>query len=239
MDTMRALGVAAMLAAWAGTCGAAAPEAPQAVTASYDVFRNGIRLAVMNETFVAKDGRYRIVSESHAVGPLKLIAPQPLRATSSGRRTDAGLLPELFEGGRGNDDPRRVHAEFDWEAERLTVARRDRNESLPLPPGTQDQLSIMYQFMFLQPDRPQLLQLTRTNGRKVEQHSYAVTTGVQIETPLGRMTTVHLVRQHQPKEDGVEVWLAPQYSYLPMKLLILDDKGARYEQVMTRLHITP
>jgi len=136
--------------------GAAASGAPQAVSARYEVFWNGTRVAVQNETFEARDGQYRIVSESRAVGPLALIAPRPLRATSSGRRTDAGLLPQLFEGGRGSNDPRRVHAEFDWEAERLTVARRDRNEILPLPPGTQDQLSIMYQFMFLAPDRPQL-----------------------------------------------------------------------------------
>lgn len=239
MDRVRALGVAAVLAVSAGTCGAAASGAPQAVSARYEVFWNGTRVAVQNETFEARDGHYRIVSESRAVGPLALIAPRPLRATSSGRRTDAGLLPQLFEGGRGRDDPRRVHAEFDWEAERLTVARRDRNEILPLPPGTQDQLSIMYQFMFLAPDQPQLLHLTRTNGRKLEQHSYAVRTGVEIETPLGRMTTVHLVRQHLPNEDGVEVWLAPQHHYLPIKLLILDDKGARYEQVMTRLEIKP
>jgi hypothetical protein len=239
MDWVRALGVAAMLAVLAGTCGAAATDAPQAVSASYELFRNGIRFAVMKDTFEAKDGRYRIVSETRAVGPLALIAPQPLRATSSGQRTGTGLMPQLFEGGRGSNDPRRVRAEFDWEAEKLTVARRDRNESLPLPPGTQDQLSIMYQFMFLQPDHPQVLRLTRTNGRKLEQHSYAVTTGVEIVTPLGRMTTVHLVRQHQPNEDGVEVWLAPQHHYLPMKLVILDDKGARYETVMTRLEIKP
>ena len=218
---------------------AAAPPVPQSVSASYNVLRNGGHVAVMHESFEASEDSYRIVSESHAVGLLALFAPQPLRVTSSGRLTGAGLAPQHFEGKRGENDTRQVRAEFDWEEEQLKLLRSDRTEILPLPPGTQDQLSIMYQFMFLAPDRPQLLHLSRTNGRRLEQHRYTVRTGVEIETPLGRMTTVHLVRQHLPDESGVEVWLAPQHHYLPMKLLILDDDGARYEQIITKLEIKP
>jgi hypothetical protein len=237
MGMKRALGGATMLAVLAANCNAAGPEAPQAISASYDVFRNGMRVAVMKERFEARDGHYQIVSESHAVGALKLVAPHPVRMTSNGRRTDAGLQPQHFEGGRGGDDPRQVRADFDWEGAQLTLARRGKTEVLPLPPGTQDPLSILYQFMFIAPDRPQVLDLSRTSGRKVEQHRYDVRPGVEIKTALGRMTTVHLVRQHRPDEDGVEVWLAPQHHYLPVKLLILDDNGARYEQVITRLEI--
>jgi len=153
--------------------------------------------------------------------------------------TGAGLAPQHFEGKRGDDDPRQVRAEFDWEGQQLKVTRKGGTQILPLPPRTQDQLSIMYQFMFLAPDRPQVLQLSRTTGRKVEQHRYTVRTGVEIETPLGHMATVHLVRQQPPDEEGVEIWLAPRYRYLPVKLLILDENGARYEQVMTKLEIMP
>jgi hypothetical protein len=218
---------------------AAAPPAPRSVTASYDVLRNGGHVAVMHESFEAADGRYRIVSESHAIGLLALLAPHPLRAVSSGRLTGAGLTPLQFEGKRGDDDPRQVRADFDWDGAQLKVARSGRNEVLPLPPGTQDQLSIMYQFMFLAPDGTRELNLSRTTGRRMEQHRYSVRTGVEIDTPLGRMSTVHLVRQHLPEESGVEIWLAPQHRHLPVKMLILDDDGSRYEQVMTKLDIKP
>jgi len=235
----RALGLATLLAVLAGHCGAAERGAPQAVSANYDVFRNGTRVAVANETFEAKDGYYRIVSESHAVGVLALLAPHPLRVASSGRLTGAGLVPLHYESRRGEEDPRRIRAEFDWKGAQLKVARSGRNETLPLPPGTQDQLSIMYQFMFLAPDRQQVLALSRTNGRRLEQHRYTVETGVEIETPLGRMATVHLVKEHQPNEEGVEIWLAPQHRYLPVKTLVVEEDGVRYEQVITRLAIKP
>lgn len=234
----RSVAAAALLApALAVT--AATPSPPQSVSASYNVLRNGAHVGVMRESFEAADGRYRISSETRAVGLLAIFAPNPLRVTSSGRLTGAGLLPLHFEGRRGDDDPRQVRADFDWEGARLKVARSGRNEVLPLPPGTQDQLSIMYQFMFIAPDGMRELHLSRTTGRRMERHHYTVRAGVEIDSPIGRVMTVHLVRQHGPEESGVEIWLAPQHRYLPMRMLILDDNGARYEQVITRLEIKP
>jgi hypothetical protein len=218
---------------------AAAPPAPRSVSASYNVLRNGGHVAVMQETFEAAEGHYRILSETHAVGLLVLLAPQPLRVRSNGRLTDTGLIPLHFEGKRGDSDPRQLRADFDWENAQLKVLRSGRNDVLPLPPGTQDQLSIMYQFMFIAPDGTRELHLSRTTGRRLERHHYTVRTGVEIDTPIGRIPTVHLVRQHTAEESGVEIWLAPQHRYLPMKMLIQDDDGARYEQVITKLDIRP
>jgi hypothetical protein len=235
----RALSQATILLALAGVCGAAESGVPQAISASYEVSRNGRRVAVMNETFEANDGGYRIVSESHAVGLLALLERQPLRLTSSGRLTAAGLRPQLFEGKRGDADPRKVRADFDWQGKQLTIARDGRTDTLPLPPGTQDRLSAMYQFMFLVPDRSQKLEFSMTNGRKLDQYRYTVRSGVEIETRLGRMSTVHLVKQRRPDESGTEIWLAPHHRYLPIKLLILEEDGSRYEQVLTKLEIKP
>jgi Protein of unknown function (DUF3108) len=218
---------------------AATPPAPHSIAASYNVIRNGTHVGVMQELFEAADGRYRIVSDTHAVGLLVLLAPHPLRVTSSGRLTGAGLTPLHFEGRRGDNDPRQVRVDFDWETKQMKVVRSGRNEVQPLPPGIQDQLSIMYQFMFLAPDGSRDLHLTRTTGRRLERHHYTVRTDVEIDTPIGRMTTVHLVRQHTPEESGVEIWLAPQHRYLPLKMLILDDDGTRYEQLITKLEIKP
>ena len=239
MSVKRALGQAAILLALTGACGAAESGAPQAVSVSYEVFRNGRRVAVMNESFEANDGSYRIVSESRAVGLLALFERRPLRLTSSGRLTAAGLRPQRFEGKRGDRDSRQVRADFDWQGKRLTIARDGNTDTLPLPPGTQDRLSLMYQFMFIAPDPSQGLEFSMTNGRKLDRYRYTVHSGVEIETPLGRMATVHLVKQHRPDESGAEIWLAPQHRYLPIKMLILEEDGARYEQVITKLEIKP
>ena len=218
-------------------CAAAVPPAPQSVIASYDMYRNGGHIAVMTEQFEAKNGGYRIVSETQAIGLFKLFERIPLRLVSAGKLSAEGLQPAQFEGKRGDDDPRQVRGEFDWEAARLTLSRDGKTDALPLPPGTQDRLSQMYQFMFLAPDEQQRLEVSMTNGRKLDRYYYTVRKGVEIDTALGRIATLHLVKQRRPDQSGVELWLAPQLHYLPVRMLVMEEDGTRYEQFVTRLEI--
>jgi hypothetical protein len=91
---------------------ATAPSAPQAVSASYNIFLHGAHVGTMNESFEANEGGYQLVSESHAAGVLALFQKQPVRFVSAGRLTAAGLQPQRFEGKRSDNDPRRVRGEF-------------------------------------------------------------------------------------------------------------------------------
>lgn len=235
----RVAALAVALSALAVCAPAAVPSAPQVVSAHYDVFRNGGHVAVINETFQAKDGGYRIVSETRAVGLLALFVWEPLRVVSSGQLTASGLRPQRFEGKRSDDDPRKARANFDWQAEQLTITHRGKTNTLRLPPATQDMLSAMYQFMFLEHGKVQRYELSMTNGRKLEHYLYVVERNIEIDTPLGRMTTLRFVKQRAPDEGGIEIWLAPQYRHLPVRLRIEEEDGSRYEQVITRLEVTP
>jgi hypothetical protein len=76
-----------------------------------------------------------------------------------------------------------------------------------------------------------------TNGRKLDRYRYTVTPNVEIDTPLGRISTLHLVKQHRPDESATEVWLSPQHRFLPVKVMVQEEDGARYEQFVTRLEI--
>lgn len=235
VDAKHALCQATILLALAGACGADESTAPQSAAAGYDVFRNGWRVAVVSETFEAKDGTYQIISESRAVGLLALLEKHALRFASSGALTPSGLRPRYFEGKRSDADSRQVRADFDWEAGQLTIVHDGRTETIALPPGTQDRISSMYQFMFLAPENLQRLEFSMTNGRKLDHYLYTVRPGVELETRLGRMATLHLVKQHRADESSAEIWLAPQHRFLPVKLLIQEEDGTRYEQVITRL----
>ena len=74
-----------------------------------------------------------------------------------------------------------------------------------------------------------------TDGRRYLQHRYLVTPDVEIDTPLGRVPTLHLVKQTEPDGSGTEIWLARQYHFLPVKMVIRESNGTRYEQVATRI----
>ncbi len=232
--------VSALAAAWlisVFACAAASPSAPQAITASYGMSRNGVPVAVLHETFESRDGAYRIISESRAVGLLALVERQPLRFVSTGQVTASGLRPLLFEAKRGESDPRQVRGEFDWNTSRLKLVHSGKTDVVTLPLDAQDRLSFLYQFMFHAFDQRNRMELAMTNGRKLGHYVYTVSPEGEIDTPLGRMKTLHLVKQHLPDESGAEIWLAPEHRFLPVKMLVLEENGVRYEQLITRFNI--
>jgi hypothetical protein len=213
--------------------------APSSISANYDVTFNGLQIGVTREQFNAGDQNYRIVSESTAVGLLALFRKDTATLMSSGRLLSSGLQPDLFEGRNNDDETRRVSATFDWTGQRLTLSHDGTTETMPLPALTQDRISLMYQFMFVAFDGLGHLDVAMTNGRKLDEYRYLITPDVDIDTPLGRMKTLHLVKQRQPGESTVEVWLAPQHHFFPVKVLIIEKDGSRYEQVITKLELGP
>jgi len=52
---------------------------------------------------------------------------------------------------------------------------------------------------------------------------------------LGKLDTLRLVKQREPGDNAVEVWLARDRNFFPVRLLILENDGSKFEQVITRL----
>lgn len=210
---------------------------PSSVELHYDVTLNGARIAAVGERFEIRGNAYHVESESRAVGLLALVQKNPLRLVSSGTVTAGGLRPDRFDGARGANDARRVAAEFDWTGARLTLFHDGRTDEMALPPGTQDRLSVMYQFMFSDLTRRTHIEFAMTNGRKLDRYRYAVVPDVTLDTALGRIGTIHLIKQREAGDTATEIWLAPQYGHLPMKVLVVENDGSRYEQHVTSVSI--
>jgi len=208
---------------------------PASAAATYEVRMNGMHVATIDESYEAQGGDYRLRSNSTPVGLFAVVRKLAVRFVSSGTVTSRGLQPQRFEGRRATGEIPEVIADFDWNAGQLALTHEGRNETVPLPPGTQDRLSVMYQFMFLAPKATATIDVAVTNGRRVDKYSYAVTRDVELDTPLGRLKTVHLVRQREPSDPENELWLSPDHGYLPVRMIIVERDGTRYEQVATRL----
>ncbi|HTD90037.1 MAG TPA: DUF3108 domain-containing protein, partial [Burkholderiales bacterium] len=149
------------------------------------------------------------------------------------------LRPQRFEGHLAGKS---MSADFDWPGAKLTLNHDGLNHALALPQGTQDRLSIMYQLMFavraLNTKAP-FMDFAMTNGRKLERYRYTARTDVTIDTPFKRLNTTHFVKQRETDDSGTEIWIAPEYGNVPVKVLIIEDDGVRYEQVVTKLEVKP
>jgi hypothetical protein len=223
-----------MMAALATVVAAAAPAA---VKAEYAVFKDGLNIATVEESYEKTGDQYRIISDSNPAGLLAMFVRTKIKVLSSGTVTASGLQPEKLDYGRLDDASKNVSAAFDWRARELHLTYDGRNETLPLVPGIQDRLSVMYQFLFLTPDKVKLLEFPMTNGKKIEHYRYELAGRETLETPLGKINTLHLVKHRDPGENGTEVWLAADRHLFPVKLLILENDGSKYEQVITRLEV--
>jgi hypothetical protein len=224
----RALISMAASIAMAGACAAA----PKGVKATYAGTMNGMGIGVITEVFEADGPGYRIVSETKPIGLATLLQRQPLRFVSQGQVTREGLKPVHFEARRTATEAPQITADFDWPQGQLTLRHNGRVESHPVSSGTQDRLSIMYQFMYLPLERTRSVDFAMTNGRKLDHYRYRVTPDVEIETPMGRLKTLHLVKERDPGDTVTEVWVSPQHHNLAVKMLIVERDAMRFEQIL-------
>lgn len=233
--TLNAAGIA--LAFFLALAAPLASCAPKSVRATYNGFMNGMAIGVISEQFESDGANYRIVSDTKPMGLAAFVQRQPLRFSSTGQVGRDGLRPVRFEGRRTAGDSPQVAADFDWGQNQIVLKHHGKTEPFALAAGTQDRLSVMYQFMYLPPERLRVLDFSMTNGRKVDRYRYRATPDVEIDTGLGRLKTVHLVKQREPGDTVTEVWLSPQHQNLPVKMLIVEKDGMRFEQVIQNLEI--
>lgn len=209
--------------------------APLQVKLVYQATRNGQPFATITETFQQENERYRIESVTDGIGVYALFGKR--RLLSEGEVTAQGLHPKHFEQQQGDNAKKAVSADFDWEAKTIAMNAKGKTTSVPLEDGTQDLLSYAYQFMFRHPQGAEL-RLAVTTGKKLRNYLYRVAEKDDRQEALsGVCKTVHLANGAKDGEEDKELWLGVEQYYLPVRISMKDENGARIEQVLTSLHV--
>jgi Protein of unknown function (DUF3108) len=227
--------------AWLMLCVACSSFAasPSSVSVTYDVYKGNFKGATITETYTRKQNRYTIESVSQAIGLLALIKPETIRYTSEGEITAQGLRPDTFIGLRKLDTDRNVRADFDWKARQLTLTENGQKRTLPLPDGTQDRLSAMYQFMFLSLEKASVLSFNMTNGSKLDVYQYRITPDQSVAVPLGTFKTLYVASVPEKGVNRTEIWLSVEHANFPYKMVITDPDGGKLSQVLTKFDFVP
>ncbi len=231
------------LAVWLLLCGIAQPlfaaESPSRIQANYDVLKGSIMVATITETYTRTRDGYHIESISHAVGLLALIKAETIHITSAGVLTAQGLRPVSYIHERRLDTKRNARADFDWSANLITLTDRAGQRTLPLSAGTQDRLSMMFQFMFTELKNASTLSFSMTNGSKVDDYSYRVTTKQSVTVPLGTFQATHLITPLLAGKSQTEIWLAAEHANFPCKMVITEADGDNLTLVLTKVDFAP
>ncbi len=212
---------------------------PQRIDASYDILKQGIKLAEINETFEQKDKRYRITSVTKPVGLLALFQPETIVVTSTGEVTENGLLPLHFTHQRTRSPEKNSRADFDWDRNELALNNQSGISLLSLKPFTQDRLSMMYQFVALPPHGRLELRFNMTNGHKVDEYHYLLDPTHTVKVPFGNLRSYYLHTAPQKTKWKSEIWLALDHDFIPCKVVVTEDDGAQLVQVLRKLNVVP
>ena len=214
---------------------ASALALPTQVEAEYRISTAGIAIGHVSETYVRTGNAYRIESTTRAEGVFRLFRDDSIIVRSVGRFGAGGLQPTRFEQRRAGDASRDILADFDWDKSVLRSEYRGEATTQALPPGTQDRLSIMYQFMNLAPGGDRV-RMHMSNGRKVEPYAYRLVGEATVATPAGEFATAHYERiTGDEKEGRAELWLARERYHLPVRVVFEDSRGLKLEQTLVSL----
>lgn len=215
-----------------------ANAAPKRVELEYQATRNGQPFATVTESYRQDKGRYHIESVTNGIGIYALFGKR--RLISEGEITADGLKPSHFELHQGSDSNKSLFADFNWAANTLTLKNKTETNIVPLQKGTQDLSSFAYQFMFAAPTG-ESLDLPVTTGKKLNLYRYLLTDKNEVLdlASTGKFKTVHLIKakESESSKDEKEFWLSTDNHHLPVRILMIDDKGIKIEQSLTHLHV--
>jgi Protein of unknown function (DUF3108) len=182
---------------------------------------------------------YKLASEAETSGIVDLFRPQRMRYISQGRVLPQGLRPDNFlvsRTRRGQNEA--SQARFDWDTGQLTYGTAREQKHAPLPAGTQDLMSLLYQFSLVPPAAGRH-RLPITTGARFGFYDIDVAVEENIETPLGTLKAVPVKQIVPLGAESVEFWLASEYRYLPVKIRHFDREGNfSGEQVVTEIRIS-
>ncbi len=205
------------------------------LTFAINLGNGGLRVGETVHTLEIENGRYVLRAETTTTGLAKLFKSYQLNQYSNGSYGKYGLQPELFTEERKDSlGTQRDAVELDNDSH---LARFSNGKETPLPPETQDILSVLYQFPPLA--HTEIATVEVCNGKKIERYDFEIAANEEIETPLGKLLTVRLHKMHEPNQEGLDIWLAREYRLFPVKMRYFEKNGdVAGEAVITDMHVS-
>ena len=186
---------------------------PPRITLVYRA-RYGVASGKQTLLWVSDGDRYTITSVITASGFASLAFPGKLVQTSRGRITAQGLQPEEFWDQRGD---KRRQSRFDYTANLIQSESHKGVRTDPLPAGLQDVQSLLFQIALTAPPAVDSESAVFT-GKKVRNYRYRVIGEEVLDTPMGALRALRMVRIADEDAERFEIWLAVDRDYLPIKL---------------------
>jgi len=175
---------------------------------------------------LGENNQYSIKNEVEAKGFISLFYWNKLVQTSDGVVTPEGLKPKNYHYQFGSKIDN--FAVFDWESKKIITTMNGKTNEFDMFEGSQDMLSFMYQFMFEPPLTKMKIYIT--NGKNYKPYDYSYIGEEVIQTEVDKILTMHIAKFNYNNEERIDLWLAKDYRYLPIKIRKTEKDGSILDQ---------
>jgi hypothetical protein len=200
---------------------------PQPIRLAYEVTK-GDDSAKASLTWMPSATGYELIYEATYFGF------SAIKQTSAGQLGDTGLMPTRFGDKRRGRSEQATH--FDRDKALITFSNNRPDAALQL--GSQDRASVLVQLasiFFAEPNRfhaGDVLELPVASVSELEPWAFEVQTQELLQLPIGAVNAVKLIRRpRRPYDPMVELWLAEQASFLPVRIRLTDSSGVTDQQL--------
>ena len=207
---------------------------PGSAMLKYKVEANKFPFSASGELLWQQDGQaYKARLTFSAFGQTRL-------QTSQGQITPEGLAPVRFADKYRSE----VAAHFNRERGKVTFSAN--THDVPLLAGAQDRLSVILQLAALIAANPAQFTPATTvtiqvvGARDADTWLFTVGEEEKLDLAGGEQRALKLVRNpRQPFDQKVELWLAAQLDYLPVRLKITEANGDFIDQKWQSIEAAP
>ena len=216
------------------SAGTASPAVPERVEITYRVSVGSFSVGEGRDVLRHDGKSYDLVNESKTSGVAALIYRLSISRRSTGKVTANGLRPESFSELRNGKLKR--SARFDWDKGTALLTDGQHQQTVTLPQNTWDQASFAYNFAFAGLEKA-IFEVNLTDGRRIQHYEYSVVGKETLDTPLGRLETIH-VKKVQPPGDkrGFDAWISLAHQNLPVRIRIVEKDGTVFDSVVARIN---
>lgn len=214
------------------------PIAPPAWPAQghivFDVLKgaNGFKLGQSSHRWQHDGERYQMTTDVKTTGMTAVLYDFQYVQHSEGKVTPAGLQPERFRVEQSGK--KEQTAVFDWDQRKVAISRRSKRIDADIRPGDQDVLSVWHRIATQGADAP-VTALNLITNRRVTPSTIEVLRPERLSVPLGDIDTLHVRATAHTGKLTIDLWLSRQHGWVPVRILMTDDKGEVLDQQATQL----
>jgi hypothetical protein len=209
--------------------GAAQATPPAQVEIEYTLTRNGSAMAEVTDRLEHANGAYQLTETWRGKGMYALLGKA--KRVSQGLLDADGPRPTEYTDERSGRDTQRVT--FDWKANTITRRYKGKTSTESVPTDAQDRLSFLFKLMFAS-RKGQTVSFHVADGRGMSHHTYQAAGRERLGTPAGEFDAVKVTRMNG-SGDKAEIWFAADRGYVPVRLVVIEKDGTRYEHLATRI----